>query len=118
MFSNIHMITPLQDILVKQSHSTKSGNITTGQNFLFMSRTTADCVLSVPMPNLCTTNLTDFKQLLIPEKPWNSIYMDFIEKLPPSSGYTSNLVIGDCLSKQSRFIPTHDTIMSQQLAQL
>jgi len=25
------------------------------------------------------------KQLLIPEKPWNSISMDFIEKLPPSS---------------------------------
>src|SRR5882724_11426236 len=44
--------------------------------------------------------------------------MDFIEKLPPSSGYTSILVIVDCLSKQSLFIPTHDTIMSQQLMQL
>jgi len=44
--------------------------------------------------------------------------MDFIEKLPPSSGYTSILVIVDCLSKQSLFIPTHDTITSQQLAQL
>jgi len=30
------------------------------------------------------------KQLLIPEKPWNSISMDFIEK-PPYSGYTSIL---------------------------
>jgi len=58
------------------------------------------------------------KQLPIPEKPWNSISMDFIEKLPPSSGYTSILVIVDCLSKQSLFIPTHDTIMSPQLAQL
>ena len=44
--------------------------------------------------------------------------MDFIEKLPPSSGYTSILVIVDCLSKQSLFIPTHNTIMSPQLAQL
>jgi len=44
--------------------------------------------------------------------------MDFIEKLPPSSGYTSILVIVDHLSKQSLFIPTHDTIMSPQLAQL
>src|SRR5882724_1772808 len=44
--------------------------------------------------------------------------MDFIEKLPPSSSYTSILVIVDHLSKQSLFIPTHDTIMSQQLTQL
>src|SRR5882724_1479514 len=44
--------------------------------------------------------------------------MDFIEKLPPSSGYTSILVIVDHLSKQSLFILTHDTIMSPQLAQL
>src|SRR5882672_7495309 len=58
------------------------------------------------------------KQLLIPEKPWNSISMDFIEKLPSSSGYTLILVIVDHLSKQSLFIPTHDTIMSPQLAQL
>src|SRR5467141_4522530 len=58
------------------------------------------------------------KKLPIPEKPWNSISMDFIEKLPQSSSYTLILVIVDCLSKQSLFIPTHDTIMSQQLAQL
>src|SRR5882724_334301 len=58
------------------------------------------------------------KQLLIPKKPWNSISMDFIEKLPPSSRYTSILVIVDHLSKHSLFIPTHNTIMSPQLAQL
>src|SRR5882724_7866719 len=58
------------------------------------------------------------KQLPIPKKPWNSISMDFIEKLPPSSSYTSILVIVDCLSKQSPFILTHDTITSPQLAQL
>src|SRR5882724_1798601 len=58
------------------------------------------------------------KQLPILEKPWNSISMDFIEKLPPSSSYTSILVIVDHLSKQSLFIPTRDTITSPQLAQL
>src|SRR5882724_5940583 len=51
-------------------------------------------------------------------KALESISMDFIEKLPPSSSYTSILVIVDCLSKQSLFIPTDDTIMSPQLAQL
>ena len=45
--------------------------------------------------------------------------MDFIEKLPPSSsGYTTILVIVDRLSKQGLFILTHNTITSQQLAQL
>ena len=45
--------------------------------------------------------------------------MDFIEKLPPSSsGYTAILVIVDRLSKQGLFIPTHNMITSQQLAQL
>src|SRR5882724_11793149 len=58
------------------------------------------------------------KQLPIPDKPWNSISMDFIEKLPPSSGYTSILGIVDCLSKQSLFIPTYNTVTSLQLTQL
>ena len=44
--------------------------------------------------------------------------MDFIEKLPPSSDYTSILVIVDRLFKQGIFIPTHDTITSAQLAEL
>ena len=44
--------------------------------------------------------------------------MDFIEKLPLSSGYTSILVIVDRLFKQGIFIPIHNTITSTQLAEL
>jgi IS30 family transposase len=58
------------------------------------------------------------KQLPIPEQPWNPIFMDFIEKLPKSSGYDTILVIVDRLTKQFIFIPTYDTITSAQLAQL
>src|SRR6266581_2122696 len=58
------------------------------------------------------------KQLPIPECLWNSISMDFIEQLPSSSGFTSILVVVDCLSKQCIFIPTHDTITSLELAKL
>ena len=58
------------------------------------------------------------KQLPIPEQPWNSISMDFIEKLPPSSGFDTILVIVDRLTKQSIFIPTVDTINAQLLAKL
>src|SRR3984893_2586625 len=58
------------------------------------------------------------QQLPIPEKPWNSISMDFIEQLPESRGFTSVLVVVDRLSKQGIFIPTHDTITSLDLAKL
>ena len=44
--------------------------------------------------------------------------MDFIEQLPPSSGYTAILVVVDRLSKQVIFIPTTDTVTSADLAQL
>ena len=58
------------------------------------------------------------KQLPIPEKPWNSISMDFIEQLPLFSGFTSILLVIDHLSKQCIFIPTYDTITSPELAKL
>ena len=44
--------------------------------------------------------------------------MDFIEKLPPSSGFDTILVIVDRLTKQSIFIPTVNTINTQLLAKL
>ena len=55
------------------------------------------------------------KQLPVPDRPWNSISMDFIEQLPSSSGFTTILVIIDQLSKQAICIPTHDTITSPNL---
>jgi len=58
------------------------------------------------------------KQLPVPDRPWNSISMDFIEQLPSSSGFTAILVVIDQLSKQAIFILTHDTITSPELAQL
>jgi len=58
------------------------------------------------------------KQLPIPPHPWESISMDFIEQLPTLEGHTVILVIVDCLTKQSLFIPTHDSIDSLELAQL
>jgi len=42
--------------------------------------------------------------------------MDFIEKLPSSSGFDTILVIVDHLLKQAIFIPTHNTITSAELA--
>src|SRR3979490_1599592 len=58
------------------------------------------------------------KQLLVPEKPWNLISMDFIEQLPASSEFTAILVIVDRFSKQGIFIPTTDMITSPKIAKL
>jgi len=44
--------------------------------------------------------------------------MDFIEKLPSSSGFDTILIIVDQLTKQAIFIPAHNTIMSADLAHL
>jgi len=44
--------------------------------------------------------------------------MDFIKKLPSSSGFNTILVIVDHLSKQAIFIPSHNTITSAELAHL
>src|SRR5258706_13457617 len=44
--------------------------------------------------------------------------MDFIEQLLASEGHMAILVIVDRLTKQSLFIPTHDSINSPELAQL
>ena len=44
--------------------------------------------------------------------------MDFIEKLPLSSGYDTIFVTVDWLTKQSLFVPMVDTITAPMLAQL
>src|SRR5882724_7306187 len=76
------------------------------------------CVTCSRAKPVCHKPYGLLKQHPIPKKPLNSISMDFIEKLHPSSSYTSILVIVDRLSKQLLFIPTHDAITSPQLAQL
>ena len=58
------------------------------------------------------------KQLPIPEHPWNSISMDFIETLPTSDGSDSILVIVNRLTKQGIFILTTIHCTSEDLATL
>jgi len=73
------------------------------------------CMRSKPQHHKPYGNL---KQPPIPDWPWDSISMDFIEKLPKSSGYETILVIVNCLIKQSLFISIHDTITSAELTHL
>ena len=74
------------------------------------------CVTCMQSKPQCHKPYGSLKQLPIPERPWNSISMDFIEKLPSSSRFDTILVIVDWLTKQAIFIPAHDTITSVDLA--
>lgn len=48
--------------------------------------------------------------LQIPEKPWESVSVDFITQLPPSEKFTAICVFVDRYSKMAIFIPTYNTI--------
>ena len=76
------------------------------------------CVTCMRSKLQCHKPYGSLKQLHIPEQPWNSISMDFIEKLPSFSRFDTILVIVNWLTKQAIFIPTHDTITSMDLARL
>jgi RNase H-like domain found in reverse transcriptase/Reverse transcriptase (RNA-dependent DNA polymerase)/Integrase zinc binding domain/Integrase core domain/Chromo (CHRromatin Organisation MOdifier) domain/Retroviral aspartyl protease len=58
------------------------------------------------------------KSLPIPERPWSSISMDFIEELPASGGFDSILVVVDRLTKMAHFLPCQKSMSAEQLAKL
>ena len=46
------------------------------------------------------------KPLPTPPHPWDSVSIDFIEQLPPSSSFTTIIVVVDCLLKVYSFLPS------------
>ncbi len=54
----------------------------------------------------------------IPDRPWKSISMDLIVKLPVSHGYDSIWVVCDRLTRGAHFIPCNETIDAPGLAWL
>ena len=54
----------------------------------------------------------------VPDQQWKSIAMDFITDLPNSERYHTVLVIIDCLTKMSHFIPCKKSLDARQFATL
>ena len=78
----------------------------------------SQCVLCVRNKSLCHRPYGLLQPLPIPERPWHSISMDFIEQLLPSNGFTAILVVIDRLSKESVFIPTTDNATAVDVADM
>ncbi|PNY16671.1 retrotransposon-related protein, partial [Trifolium pratense] len=67
-----------------------------------------------------TTNTSPaglLQPLPIPAQVWEDIAMDFITGLPPSSGYTTIMVIVDRLTKYAHFIPMKSDYSSKSVAE-
>ena len=54
--------------------------------------------------------------LPVPDRPWQSIAMDFMGPLPISEGYTMIWVIIDRLTSMTHIVPIKDTITANELA--
>ena len=54
----------------------------------------------------------------IQDQPWKSIAMDFITDLPIADGYDTILLILDCLTKMSHFIPCRKDLDERQFTTL
>jgi hypothetical protein len=62
--------------------------------------------------------LLNFPELVPEPKPWSTIGMDMIVKLPQSGGFDSILVLVDLLSKMAHFIPCKEVASLATLANL
>lgn len=58
------------------------------------------------------------KPLPIPEKPWESISVDFIDQLPLSDGYDAIMVVVDRRTKLAHFEPVTTNITTEELIKL
>ncbi len=56
--------------------------------------------------------------LPMPERPWESVSMDFMVSLPPSRGLDAIMVVVDRFRKMAHFIPTKDEAMAQETCKL
>ena len=54
--------------------------------------------------------------LLVSDFQWDTLSIDFVVELPESSRYNVVMTVVDFVSKQAHFIPTHTTIIAEEVA--
>ena len=90
-----------------------------------MAKLATDVELFCTSCATCQMNKTDTQKpqgllhsLPIPERPWQSIGMDFMGPLPKSNGYDYLLVVIDRLTSQVHLIPTDTRVTANGIAWL
>ena len=78
-------------------------------------KTCGTCVTSKDANNKLTSLL---HSLLIPDRPWQSIGLDFMGPLPKSNNFDYLLVVIDWLTSQVHLVPTMMTITTRGIAWL
>src|SRR6202046_3252147 len=67
---------------------------------------------------ICQPPTSELHPLPIPDKPWDTISVDFIVKLPQSEGKDSVMVVVDSVTKHRHFVDTVTTISTAGSARL
>jgi len=58
----------------------------------------------------------ELQLLSVPETRWDTLSVDFVVKLPESSGHDAVMTVVDAVSKRVHFIPTHTTVTAEGAA--
>ena len=78
-------------------------------------KTCSTCAISKDVNSKLTSLL---HSLLIPDRPWQSIGLDFMGPLPKSNNFGYLLVVIDQLTSQVHLVPTTTTITTRGVAWL
>jgi len=60
----------------------------------------------------------ELQPLSVPDARWDTLSVDFVVKLPESSGHDAVMTVVDAVSKRVHFIPIHMTVTAEGAARL
>jgi len=60
----------------------------------------------------------ELQLLSIPDAQWDMLSIDFVVKLPESSGHNAVMTVVDSVSKRVHFVLTHTTVIAEGAAKL
>lgn len=126
----IYVPMAMRDMILKQVHETPSaGHWGSMKTLDLLTRTfdwpnaRADVLKFCSLCISCQSIKVDrrppqgrLNPLPIPDRPWSTIGVDFIVKLPNSDGWDSVMVVVDHFSKAAHFIPAKETWTADMLA--